>query len=52
VIEPNVFGALITKTPAEYYANGEVPKIPFICSMTSRELELSLGVYILFYDTC
>jgi len=44
VVEPNVPGAFITKSPADYYAAGEVAKVPFICTTTSRELELTLGM--------
>ncbi len=44
VIEPDIEGAFITKSPRSLYKLGQVASIPFIFSMTSKELELGLGV--------
>lgn len=44
VIEPDVEGAFITKSPRSLYKLGQVASIPFIFSMTSKELELGLGM--------
>lgn len=43
VIEPDVPGAFIVKSPRNLYKLGQVAKIPYIFTMTSRELELGLG---------
>ena len=46
VIEPEGVGpssAFLTKSPRNLYKMGEVQKVPYIFTMTSRELELGLG---------
>ncbi|ODM96245.1 Venom carboxylesterase-6, partial [Orchesella cincta] len=41
-IEPSVPGAMVTMTPDQAYASGRVAAIPWIATMTSRELNLPI----------
>ncbi|CAL8110790.1 unnamed protein product [Orchesella dallaii] len=42
VIEQNVTGAFITESTESAYANGNVAKIPFLCTTTAEEMEYAL----------
>ncbi|CAL8114084.1 unnamed protein product [Orchesella dallaii] len=51
VIEPDMPGAFISKSPRSLYKLGLVAKIPYIFSMTSRELELGLAFKFAGFDS-